>query len=124
MYVRHDYKLLASKDTSHQKNFSNLKMGHIFLTEKKAYEFRQDHTTIFLGTPNISGAVNDGVESSFVKNQFFLEFNSNYVLGTFRVKSSLMNYRYGYNEIFNQNNDITTKLKGSGFHWELTGKPK
>ena len=125
VYVRHDYKLLASKDTSHQKNFSNLKMGHVFLTEKKAYEFRQDNTTIFLGTPNISGAVNDGVESSFVKNQFFLEFNSNYVLGTFRVKSSLMNYRYGYNEIFNQNNDITTtKLKGSGISLGADWKAK
>ena len=35
VYVRHDYKLLASKDTSHQKNFSNLKMGHVFLPRRR-----------------------------------------------------------------------------------------
>ena len=46
-------------------------------------------------------------------------------MGTFRVKSSLMNYRYGYNEIFNQNNDITTtKLKGSGISLGADWKAK
>ena len=76
-------------------------MGHTFLSEGKFYEFRQNTPTDFLGTAAISGAVNDRVESSFLKNEFFLEFNSKYVLGTFRVKSSLMSYSYGYAEIFN-----------------------
>ena len=41
------------------------------------------------------------------------------------VKSSLMNYRHGYNEIFNQNNDITTtKLKGSGISLGADWKAK
>ena len=35
VYVRHDYKLLASKDTSHQKNFSNLKWVMFFLPRRR-----------------------------------------------------------------------------------------
>jgi hypothetical protein len=115
IFVQHDYKLLAAKDSVSDKDFSNLKIGHTFHSEGKFYEFRQDTPTDFFGTAAISGAVNDRVESSFLKNEFFLEFNSKYVLGTFRVKSSLMSYRYGYAEIFNQNSGFTTrKLEGNG----------
>ncbi|MEQ6123185.1 putative porin [Pseudotenacibaculum sp. MALMAid0570] len=113
VYLNHDFKLLSAKDSLNQKDFTNLKIGHTFLSEGKNYEFRQNSTTSFLGTSNITGAVNDRVENSFLKNQFFLEFNSKYVLGTFRVKTSLMNYSYGYSEIFNQTSAITTrKLEG------------
>jgi len=127
VYLQHDYKLLAAKDTATQKDFSNLKVGHVFLREKKTYEFLQGSTTTLLGTPAISGAVRDVVENNFIKNQFFLEFNSKYVLGTFRVKSSLMSYRYGYSELFNQNSgNTTTKLEGTGASfgadWKATVK--
>ena len=125
VYLQHDYKLLSSKDSLSQKDFTNLKVGHTFLSEGKFYEFRQDNTTTFLGTPDITGAVRDRVESTFLKNQFFIEFNSKYVLGTFRVKSSLMNYSYGYDEIFNQNSGITTsKLEGKGISFGADWKAK
>ncbi len=115
LYVQHDFKLLGKKDSLQQKNFTNLKIGHTFLSEGKSYEFRQNSTTSFLGTATATGAVNDRVENSFLKNEFFVEFNSKYVLGTFRVKSSLMNYSYGYSDIFNQNLPTNTrKLEGDG----------
>lgn len=115
LYLQHDFKLLNKKDSLQQNNFTNLKIGHTFLSEGKSYEFRQNSTTSLLGTASATGAVNDLVESSFVKNQFYLEFNSKYVLGTFRVKSSLMSYRYGYKDIFNQNLPTNTrKLEGDG----------
>jgi len=113
-YLEHDYKLLASKDSVSQKNFTNLKIGHIFSSEGKSYEFRQATSSTFLGTTGFSRNIRDRVESSLVNNQFFLEFNSNLVLGTFRVKTNLMSYSYGYNEIINQNSNITTrKLEGN-----------
>lgn len=125
IYVEQDYKLIASKDSVSQKDFSNLKVGHVFLREGKFYEFLQDAGGFQIGTPSISGAIRDVTESSFTKNQFFLEFNSKYVLGTFRVKTSLMNYSYGYNEIFNQNSGITTRrLEGNGASFGADWKAK
>lgn len=125
VFVTHDYKLLSAKDSVSNKDFSNLKIGHTFLSEGKFYEFRQDATTDFLGTAAIEGSVNDRVESSFLKNEFFIEFNSKYVLGTFRVKSSLMSYSYGYSEIFNQNSGFTTrKLEGNGASFGADWKAK
>ena len=125
VFLQQDYKLLAAKDTVSDKDFSNLKVGHTFLSESKFYEFRQDATSSFLGTAVISTGLNDRVESNFLKNEFFLEFNSKYVLGTFRVKSSLMSYSYGYSEIFNQNSGITTrKLEGNGASFGADWKAK
>lgn len=125
LYVQHDYKILSAKDSISDKDFSNLKVGHTFLSEGKFYEFRQTSTSTFLGTPDVSGTINDRVESTFLKNEFFLEFNSKYVLGTFRVKSSLMNYTYGYDGIFNQQSGITTrKLEGSGASFGADWKAK
>lgn len=126
IYLTHDYKILSSKKDSLNKNdFTNLKVGHTFLSEGKFYEFRQGASNTFLGTPDITGAINDKVESSFVKNEFFLEFNSKYILGKFRVKSSLMNYTYGYDEIFNQAGGLTTRqLEGSGASFGADWKAK
>ncbi len=136
LFFEHDYKLLASKDSVSQKDFTNLKIGHTFLREGKFYEFRQTAPTTFLGTTSFSGNFSDRVDHTFLKNQFFLEFNSRYILGKFRVKSSLMNYTYGYSDIINQNSGITTrklegksasfgtdwKAKVKNFHLDATGE--
>ena len=53
LYLEHSFKLLASKDTVNKKDFSNLKIGHIFTNENKIYRFIQ--TTV---TPSIFGDVN------------------------------------------------------------------
>ena len=96
-----------------------------FESSKKGYEFLQNSTTNFLGNSNFSGEIRDVVKNSFLKNQFFLEFNSKYILGTFRVKSSIMNYSYGYDKIINQTSGITKqKLAGSAASFGADWKAK
>jgi len=125
LFFQHDYKILASKDSVNQNNFTNLKIGHVFLSEGKYYEFRQDAPTVLLGTTSFSGAIRDRTESTFLKNQFFIEFNSKYILGTFRVKSNLMNYSYGYSDIINQTSGITKrKLEGNAASFGADWKAK
>jgi len=106
-------------------DFTNLKIGHALTSEQKSYEFRQSSTTDFIGTTNFTGSFTDRVENLLLKNQFFIEFNSKYILGTFRVKSSLMSYSYGYKEIINQNSGITKrKLEGNGASFGADWKAK
>lgn len=115
LYFEHDYKLFSSKD-SLQKNFTNLKIGHAFTHEIKWYEFTQStlNTSVF-GTANTNAAFIDGVENKYINNQLFLEFNSKYILGTFKIKTDFTNYNYGYNSIINSTiNTVTdSKIKGS-----------
>ena len=115
-YFEHDYKLLSTKD-SIQNRFSNLKVGHSFTHEFKFYEFNQKAVNIdFFGPTTATSNIKDLVESKFVKNQLFLEFNSRYVLGTFRVKSNITNYNYGYDTILNAKEKTPiTKLKLQGY---------
>ena len=125
VYLEQKYQLLSSKDSTNQKDFTNLKIGHVLESSREAYEFRQGSPTSFIGTTNFSGTIRDGVKNAFFKNQFFLEFNSKYVLGTFRVKSSIMNYSYGYDKIINQTSGITKrKLKGSAASFGADWKAK
>lgn len=125
VYLEQKYQLLSSKDSANQKDFTNLKIGHVLESSREAYEFRQGSPTNFIGTTNFSGTIRDGVKNTFIKNQFFLEFNSKYVLGTFRVKSNIMNYSYGYDKIINQTSGITKrKLKGSAASFGADWKAK
>ena len=125
VYLEQKYQLLSSKDSANQKDFTNLKIGHVLESSREAYEFRQGSPTNFIGTTNFSGTIRDGVKNTFIKNQFFLEFNSKYVLGTFRVKSNIMNYSYGYDKIINQTSVITKrKLKGSAASFGADWKAK
>lgn len=108
-YFEHDYKLLSSKDSVSKKDFSNLKIGHAFTREKKSNLFTQaSPNATFFGTTNFTGAVSNEVAHTVIKNQFFLEFNSKLILGTFRVKSNLISSSYGYEEIINQTVGLTT----------------
>lgn len=113
-YIEHSYKLLASKDTINDKDFSNLKIGHVFTNETKNYRFDQAtvRTDIF-GASNASGTEDNLAESIIMNNEVNLEFNSKYVLGKFRAKANFTNYSYGYDTILNSNSAIT-KLKLAG----------
>jgi len=114
-FVEHDYKLFSSKD-SIKNNFTNLKFGHIFTHETKRYEFTETSlNTAFFGSANVSSGFTDVVENRLINNQLFLEFNSKYILGTFRVNTGLINYNYGYNSVLNSTiNTITNpEIKGS-----------
>ena len=125
VYLEQDYQLLSSKDSANQKDFTNLKVGHVLVSSKKAYEFSQNSPSNFIGTTNFSGNIKDDVNNTFLKNQFFLEFNSKYVLGTFKAKSSIMSYSYGYDKIINQTSNINTrKLKGSAISFGADWRAK
>ena len=116
IYIDHNYKIPANKSTTINKDFSNLKVGHILTNETKDYTFTQTAaTTAIFGDANATGTENKSAESKIINNQIYLEFNSKYVLGTFKVKSNYTNYQYGYDTILNTNSSInTTKLSGRG----------
>lgn len=115
VYIDHTYKIFSSKDSTNQKDFSNLKVGHIFKTESKSYNFNQDlANTSFFGNSFNTGAVNEKVEYSLTNNQAYLEFNSKYILGKFKAKANYTSVSYGYDSIYNPNAGINkTKLTGN-----------
>lgn len=115
LYLEQSFKLIASKDTVNNKDFSNLKIGHIFTNETKEYEFIQTSLTpnIF-GTTSSSNPKNSRAESKITNNEFNLEFNSKYVLGKFKAKTNITSYSYGYDTILNSNSTINKlKIKGN-----------
>lgn len=127
-YIEQDYKLFSSKDNL-KNNLTNLKIGHAFTHETKNYEFTESTlNTSYFGNANVTSGFTDAVENKLINNQLFLEFNSKYILGTFRVKTSLTNYNYGYNAVLNSTiNTITNpKIKGSaisfGGNWNAVIK--
>lgn len=114
-YLEHDYKLFSNKNSRNLKDFSNLKLGHSFTYESQFYEFNQ--TTInssFFGPTGTAGNIHDLVENMLADNQFFLEFNSKYILGTFKVAANYMNYDYGYDGLINPTNTSVTIPKING----------
>lgn len=113
LYFEHTFKLLSSKDSVSQKDFSNLKLGHSFTRDSKFYRFNQGTASDMFGNANISSKINNKTIYLLYNNQFFLDFNSKYVLGKFRVKTELSNYTYGYENLQNNTVGITkNKLKG------------
>ncbi|WP_405565400.1 putative porin [Polaribacter sp. Asnod6-C07] len=115
VYVEHSYKILSSKDTINDKDFTNLKVGHVFTSENKFYSFNQTSTTTdIFGSANASDTTNNEAKSSITNNELNLEFNSKYVLGKFKAKANLINYSYGYDTILNTSSSINKlKLEGS-----------
>ena len=117
VYFDHSFKLISNKDSIHNKDFSNLKIGHIFTNESKSYSFTQaTATTAIFGNINSTNAKNTEATSKITNNEFNLEFNSKYVLGKFKAKVNYTNYSYGYDTILNSNSTIKKlKLEGKAF---------
>jgi len=115
IYLEHSYKLLASKDTINNKDFSNLKLGHVFTNEKKSYNFTlATAKTAIFGAINTTNATDNTAISKISNNEINLEFNSKYVLGKFKAKANFTNYSYGYDTILNTTSAIKKlKLEGS-----------
>ena len=115
VYIEQSYKLLSSKDSINNKDFSNLKVGHILTNENKTYEFIQGTLTpAFFGTANSSNPRNKKATSKITSNELNLEFNSKYVLGKFKAKTNFTNYSYGYDTILNSNSSVNRlKLEGN-----------
>ena len=115
VYIEQSYKLLSSKDSINNKDFSNLKVGHILTNENKTYQFIQGRlNTAFFGTANSSNPRNKKATSKITSNELNLEFNSKYVLGKFKAKTNFTNYSYGYDTILNSNSSVNRlKLEGN-----------
>ena len=116
LFFEHTFKLLSAKDSLHQKDFTNLKVGHSFTRESKFYRFNQSaRTPLVFGDSNSSGNVSDRANFLLYNNEVFLDFNSKYILGNFRVKTGYTTYNYGYENLQNNLVGITkNKLKGDG----------
>lgn len=114
-YLEHSYKILSSKDTLSKKDFTNLKIGHVFIGEQKEYSFTQPTTTTaFFGAASPTKATTNDAKSSITNNELNLEFNSKYILGKFKAKVNFTSYSYGYDTILNTNSNINKlKLKGN-----------
>ena len=114
-FIEHDYKLFSSKNNI-KNNFTNLKLGHVFTHEVKSYEFTETSlNTAYFGNANATTGFTDLVENKFIDNKVFLEFNSKYILGTFRVHTGFTNFNYGYDSIVNStiNTIANSRIKGS-----------
>lgn len=129
LYIEQDYKLFRNKENSQSKDFSNLKIGHAFTHETQTYEFTQTTVnTNFFGSTSALSNINDQLENKRIDNQFFLEFNSKYVLGTFRALANYSNYAYGYAQDINSSTTpiSTPKLLGNslgfGANWKAAIK--
>ncbi len=110
LYLEHSYKLFSKKDIANIKDFSNLKLGHIFTTETKKYWFnQQSSTTNIFGEESPTDVANNKAKSVITNNEISLDFNSKYILGQVKAKINLINFEYGYDEILNSNSQISNK---------------
>ncbi|SEC20047.1 Putative porin [Tenacibaculum sp. MAR_2009_124] len=127
LYFEQTYKILSSKDTVNDKDFSNLKVGHSFTRDSKFFEFKQTTASDFFDFNRISGSIANKTNYLVYDNQLFVDFNSKYVLGKFRVRSGYTTYNYGYENL--QNNLVAienNRLKGDAvsFGADWRGKVK
>ena len=110
LYFEQTFKLLSAKDSLDNKDFSNLKIGQSFTRDSKYYRFNQTTPTeAVFGTVNTTGTIRNQADYLSYNNQVFLDFNSKYVLGKFRVKTDYTTYNYGYENL--QNNTVTNITK-------------
>jgi len=128
LHFEHSFKVISVKDSLQKKDFTNLKIGHSFTRDSKFYRFNQaSPTEAIFGDVNVLGAIKNQVNYLSYNNQVFLDFNSKYVLGKFRVKSDYTTYNYGYNNLQNSLVGITkNRLKGDAisFGADWNGKVK
>ncbi|WP_233188611.1 putative porin [Tenacibaculum sp. SG-28] len=122
LYFEHDFKILSSKDSLGDKDFSNLKIGHAFTRDSKFFTFSQTTPSDLIDVNRITGSVNNRTNYLLYDNQLFLDFNSKYVLGKFRVKTTYKTYTYGYESLQNNTVSMTrNQLRGNavsfGANW-------
>ncbi|CAL2078413.1 putative porin [Tenacibaculum sp. 190524A02b] len=117
LFIEQSFKILANKDTLNNKDFSNLKVGHIFISDGKFFKFKQNSPSDLFGEEKAPSELSNQTDLTLYDNQLFLDFNSKYVLGRFRVKSGYVKYNYGYQYL--QNNIVgntKNKLKGDAVY--------
>lgn len=125
-YIDHNFELFSNKDSTNTKDFTNLKIGHIFYHQKKEYFFNQSKVTPkILGATNQTSISNEKTDYKNMNNQAYLELNSKYVLGSVRLKANYTDISYGYDGIINKNSNIEKiKLRGTGASFGADWKGK
>ena len=116
VFIDHTYKLFSGKDSLTSKDFINLKLGHVLTYEQKTYTFTQGSpATVFFGDAYASKSIEEETEYVITNNQGYLEFNSKYILGKFKVKANYTDVIYGYDSIYNPSTpQKTIGLAGQG----------
>ncbi|MGY5354865.1 putative porin [Wenyingzhuangia sp. IMCC45467] len=125
-YYEHELRLLNSKDSLEQ-HLTNLKIGHHISYEKSKYTFESSDSQYFDNNANIYGTranstTNDNTNFKETENQVYLKFNSPWILGNFKVFSSLYNFNQSYDSIKTVNTTIiprnnTTSYTSAGATW-------
>ena len=111
-YIDQNYKLFSRKDSTNQKDFTNLKVGHVFHREKKRFQLTQNNAFSEVFGESFANSIDEGTTHELMNNQGYLEFNSKYILGRFKVKANYTSTEYGYDSIYNPNiSDGKLKLK-------------
>ncbi|ANW94988.1 hypothetical protein AXE80_01190 [Wenyingzhuangia fucanilytica] len=125
-YYEHELRILNSKDSLDQ-HLTNLKLGHHISYETSKYSFESEDTQYFDDNSNIYGTrtndvTNDKTDFSETENQVYLKFNSPWILGNFKVFSSLYNFKQTYDNSLVVGSNIipkskTTSYTSAGANW-------
>ncbi len=116
VYVNHHYKLLSKKDSLTD---YALKIGHVFNSENKFYEFRQDAANDIFGEAFQQSNFRDRTDNEETYNELYAVYNDK-KLGTLKFQANATYYDYGYRSILIQDADndgvaerIPNRLQGT-----------
>jgi len=122
-YLKQGFKLWQTTDTVRQK-VSYLEIGHEFSNTNKHYNFIQDAANTFIGEA-FHNTIADSTYYKKMNNSVFANLKSPYILGKIGLKTSYLDYNYGYNRVlFLDDQTIPEKLKGNSLSVEANWKAK
>lgn len=116
VYVNHHFNLLSKKDSI--SNYS-LRLGHIFNSENKFYQYTQAAANDIFGDAFEQGAFRDRTDQEETYNELFATYEDD-KLGTLTFQANALSYDYGYKTvvIVDQDDDginetIPNRLQGT-----------
>ncbi len=116
VYVNHHYRLLGKKDSIAD---YSLKIGHVFNSEDKFYEYRQTTANDIFGEAFQESNFRDRTDNEETYNELYAVYNDK-DLGELKFQANATYYNYGYNSILIQDVDddgiqerIPNRLQGT-----------
>lgn len=116
VYVNHHYKLLGKKDSITD---YALKIGHVFNSDDKFYEYRQDAANAIFGEAFQQSNFRDRTNNEETYNELFAVYNDKN-LGELKFQANATYYNYGYNSVLIQDTNgdgieerIPNRLQGT-----------
>ncbi|MEP0262627.1 putative porin [Dokdonia sp.] len=98
VYINHHYKLLSKKDSLTD---YALKIGHVFNSENKFYEFRQDAANSIFGEAFQASNFRDRTDNEETYNELYAVYNDK-TLGEIKFQANTTYYDYGYKSVLIQ----------------------